>query len=378
MNITRTFFHELNWLFRHKGALLILLGAPVLYAFFYPLPYQHAVVDNIPLIVWDEANSTNTRHWIQLLDAHPKLKVVERLPGEPNEQAWQTHKTAQAFVYFPADIDEKLAHQQPVHIAYGGKADNFLVYSEAMKAIALTLSDINKQLSLETMYIEDGNAITAQASAAPIETSVIEIFNGDASYIQYLVPAVFVLIVQQVLMIVLGMHWGYRFELNRPVGNVLLVWNAHIVIYGLQGLALIAFFFRVILPWQGIPFVGDAFQLFRVSVPFVLAVIGFAMVVSVGFREQETSIIWLLPVSVPILLMAGVSWPTFAMQPWVQILASWVPSTWGVNAITDVAFLATEPDYFLGWRNAFVWLTLGLLLRQIFSGNSSVAAPSTV
>jgi ABC-2 type transport system permease protein len=274
-------------------------------------------------------------------------------------------------------MDEKLAHQQPVTIAYGGKADNFLVYSEAMKAITFTLSDINRQLSLQEMYIADGNAVTAEFSATPITVDVIEIFNGDASYIQYLVPAVFVLIVQQVLMIVLGMHWGYRFEMNRPVGNALLVWNAHIIIYGLQGLALIAFFFRIILPWQGIPFVGDTVQLFRVSVPFILSVIGFAMTVSVGFREQETAIIWLLPVSVPILLMAGVSWPTFAMQPWVQVLASWIPSTWGVNALTDVAFLATEPDYFLGWRNAFVWLTLGLLLRQIFSGSSSVATPST-
>jgi len=373
----KTFLQECAWLYRHKGALLILLGAPLLYAVFYPLPYQHAVVDNIPIIIWDDENTAQTRDWSHYLDAHPKLNIIAVLPGEPSGAVWLTYPQAQAFIHFPKGLTERIAHQQQVNIPYGGKADNFLVYSTAIKSIALTLQELNQSLSLDTFYREQGNSITASMMAEPIDVNVVELFNSDASYMQYLVPSVFILIVQQVLMITLGMHWGYRFEMKRPLGDAFKVWQAHIIIYSLQGLALIAFFFQFILPWQGVPFTGSSHQLFAVSVPFVLSVVGFAMVISIGFREQESAIIWLLPISVPFMLMAGVSWPEFAMSSWIQALAAWIPSTWGINALIDVAFIGNQPDLVEGWRNALIWLSLGFLLRRLVVDKAQAVALST-
>jgi ABC-2 type transport system permease protein len=209
-----------------------------------------------------------------------------------------------------------------------------------------------------------------------MSVDITQLFNTDSSYMQYLVPSVFILIVQQVLMIVLGMHWGYRFEMNRPLGGVFNVWLAHIAIYGLQGLALIAFFFRIMLPLQGVPYTANGLALLSVALPFVLSVIGFAMVVSVLFKEQETAIIILLPLSVPVMLMAGISWPSFAMANWVVALAQAVPSTWGINALIDVAFIGHVPDYSAGWTGAVIWLSLAYCVRKIVVDRSQAVVPS--
>jgi ABC-2 type transport system permease protein len=371
-----TLIQEISWLNRHRGALLILLGAPILYAFFYPLPYQHAVVDNIPLIVWDDQQSATSRDWIAQFDAHPKLRVIAVYPGEPDDIVWQQQTDAQAFLHIPNLADTRIAHQQQIVMAYGGKADNFLVYSTAMRAIAQTLQALNESYSEQAFLTLEGNGITAAQLADPIKLDITQLFNDNASYMQYLVPAVFLVIVQQVIMIALGMHWGYRFEMQRPLGHPVMVWLAHISIYLLSGLALIVFFYRIILPWQGVFIEGSGQQMLSVVTPFLLAVIGFGMVLSIGFREQESAIIWLLPLAVPFLLMAGASWPSFAMAPWVQTLAPWIPSTWGINALIDVAFMHHTPDYAVGWRNAFIWLSLGLLLRVLVVGKAQAAAPS--
>lgn len=372
----KTFIQELMWLNRHRGALLILLGAPILYAFFYPLPYQHAVVDNIPLIVWDAQQSSTSRAWIHELDSHPKLHVVNVVAGDLDDELWRQQNTAQAFLLIPSTADERIAHQQQVTVPYGGKADNFLVYSTAMRAIAETLQNINQQSAQRSFVVLEGNEITATQLADPISLNITPLFNEHASYMQYLVPAVFILIVQQVIMIALGMHWGYRFEMKRPVGKPVAVWFAHIAIYLVTGLGLILFFFRLILPAQGVVMHGSGVQLLSVAIPFLLSVIGFAMVVSIGFREQETAIVWLLPLAVPFLLLAGASWPSFAMADWAQALAPWIPSTWGVNAVIDVAFMDHAPNYTIGWRNAFIWLSLALLLRALVGEKQPVVAPS--
>ncbi len=373
-----TLIQELMWLNRHRGAVLILLGAPILYAFFYPLPYQHAVVDNIPMVIWDAQQSATSRAWIHELDSHPKLQITEVIAGEPDETFWLQQNTAQAFLHIPADADQRIAHQQQVILPYGGKADNFLVYSTSMRAIAETLQHINQQSSEKSFFTVEGNGITAAQLSEPIALNITPLFNEHASYMQYLVPAVFILIVQQVIMIALGMHWGYRFEMKRPIGHPIGVWLAHVSIYLLSGLALILFFFRLILPAQGVVMQGSGMQLLSVAIPFLLAVIGFAMVVSIGFREQESAIVWLLPLAVPFLLLAGASWPSFAMANWAQTIAPWIPSTWGVNAVIDVAFMNHYPDYTLCLRNAFIWLSLGLLLRALVGEKLPAVAPSTV
>ena len=50
---------ELKALFKDKGLLLLAIGGPLLYSFFYPLPYQHKIVRKMPVAVVD-ADKTNT------------------------------------------------------------------------------------------------------------------------------------------------------------------------------------------------------------------------------------------------------------------------------------------------------------------------------
>lgn len=358
-----TFLQECAWIYRHKGVLTILMAVPIIYSMFYPLPYEQAVVKEVPTIVWDDEGSETTRDWIFQIDASPKLDVIAVLPGEPNQAEFEQFTEAQFFAHFPANSSEKLAHQQQVDIPFGGKTDNFLVYSTAAGAFANLVQQINTDIRLKTFYQVEGNAVSANMSASPISANISKLYNEEASYYQYLVPAVFVMIVHQILVMAMGMHWGYRFEMNRPVGDPFKVWASHLILYSLQGWALIIFFFRLILPAQGIAFNGDAIALLNVSIPFILGAVGFGMVVTAAFKEQETALIWCIPLSVPLLMISGISWPNLAMQDWISYLSQWLPSTWGVNALIDVAYVDHQPPLFIGWRNAIIWLSLGLLAR---------------
>jgi ABC-2 type transport system permease protein len=377
MSTMSSFLQECAWLYRHKGVLIILMAAPVIYSFFYPLPYQHAIVNDVPTIIWDNDNSVNTREWIHQLDATPQLKVIAVLPGEPNLEDWAKYPDAQFFTHFPANTQQRIGMQQQVNIPYGGKADNFLVYSTAAKAFTLTMQEANKNIRLNLFYSLEGNSVSAEAMADPISVNITQLFNAEASYLQYLVPAVFIIMVHQILVMSIGMQWGYRFEMNRPVGHPLGVWATHLVLYSLIGLSLITFFFRLMLPQQSIYFTANGLAFLDVSLPFVLGAIGFGMTFTAFFKEQETALIWSLPISVPLLMISGITWPDMGMAPWVQYISGWLPSTWGINALVDVAYSNHRADLSEGWRIALVWLSLGLLLRFVVVDRWQATSRST-
>ncbi|MBQ6224383.1 MAG: ABC transporter permease, partial [Campylobacter sp.] len=69
---------ELKGLLKDKGLLLLALGGPFLYSFFYPLPYQHKIVRQMPVAVVD-ADKTNTSFKLkQMIKATEQVALTEK------------------------------------------------------------------------------------------------------------------------------------------------------------------------------------------------------------------------------------------------------------------------------------------------------------
>ena len=62
-----------------RYAIVVMVGAVILYSFFYPAAYRHQVAGNLPILVVDEDHSATSRELLRKLDA---LRVA-RVVGQP-------------------------------------------------------------------------------------------------------------------------------------------------------------------------------------------------------------------------------------------------------------------------------------------------------
>ncbi|KLO00707.1 membrane protein, partial [Stenotrophomonas maltophilia] len=62
-----------------RYAIVVMVGAVILYSFFYPAAYRHQVAGNLPVLVVDEDHSATSRELLRRLDA---LRVA-RVVGQP-------------------------------------------------------------------------------------------------------------------------------------------------------------------------------------------------------------------------------------------------------------------------------------------------------
>ncbi|KAG0741587.1 hypothetical protein G6F24_016675 [Rhizopus arrhizus] len=52
-----------------RDAIVVMVGAVILYSFFYPAAYRHQVAGNLPVLVVDEDHSATSRELLRKLDA---------------------------------------------------------------------------------------------------------------------------------------------------------------------------------------------------------------------------------------------------------------------------------------------------------------------
>jgi ABC-2 type transport system permease protein len=72
-------------------------------------------------------------------------------------------------------------------------------------------------------------------------------------------------------------------------------------------------------------------------VPFLLASIFFAISISFFVRDRESCFLLFVFVSVPLIFMSGISWPTSNMPTFWRFLAQIFPSTHGVNGFARIS-----------------------------------------
>jgi ABC-2 type transport system permease protein len=84
--LLRCFRQTLRGIFRQKETLTLLVGASVLYAFFYPTPYLNQVLRDLPVVVVDRDHTALSRQLSRWLDASEVTCRPHRIRCEP---AWR-------------------------------------------------------------------------------------------------------------------------------------------------------------------------------------------------------------------------------------------------------------------------------------------------
>jgi ABC-2 type transport system permease protein len=362
---------EYGRVLRDRGAFGLFVLAPILYGVFYPQPYLGQLVRAVPIAVVDSDSSELSRSIIQGLNASEALRVAVRSSTLADAQQALARRDVFAIVDIPAGTErDVLAGRQARLPAYVDSV-YFLLYNRTLQGILEATGIVTAELLSRDARSDGSLYRAALAKSSPVEVLNQPLFNPTGGYGSYVVPAAFVLILQQTLLLGTATMGGVALEQGgaaarrrRGAATAIVGQGIAHLFLALPGAAL----FLVVLPrLYGFSATAHFGDLLAMVVPFILSVSFLGQFVGSWFQRRETAILLFIALSLPLFFLVGVAWPAEAIPPLVRAASFIFPSTSAIDGLVRINQMdATLGDVFRDWT--VLWgLTLLYGLLAILS-----------
>lgn len=316
---------------RDTGVLLLLVGAPVLYGFFYPWPYSQQAVTRVPVAVVDLDHSSLSRQITRFAAANPRIDVrwVTGDVQQAQQALWRGE--IEGFVVLPADLKRQVVRGSPATVTVEGDGAYALLNKAVLYGFAEAVGTVSAGVEIKKLQAAGQGARQAAASRSPINTQMVPLFNPTEGYGSYVVPAVALLIIQQTLLMGAALLAGTWAETGAHRADV-RTWLGRLL--GLATLGLLSGLFYVgwVFEWQDFPRGGNPWGAVALLALYAPAISALGLLLGVWFRDRERAMQVLLLTALPMAFLSGFSWPAETLPAPLQALRWLIPSTSGIQA----------------------------------------------
>ena len=360
-------FAEFRRILNDRGVFGLIVLAPFIYGLLYPQPYLGQLLRDIPIAVVDQDHTELSRDFIQTLDADEAIKVTVRSDTLADAQAALGRREVFAIVGIPKDTEQEVLKGNKARIAAFVDSAYFLLFNRTLQGISEAGGAVTTEVATRGARIDGSLAHAALTRGSPVETLSQPLFNPTGGYASYVVPAAFILILQQTLFLGAATVGGVAYEQGGSEGRrrragaraILGQALAHFCL-AMPGIAL----YLIILPRiYGFSTLGNLLDLFLMAAPFVLSVSFLAQFVSLWFTRRETAVVLFIAVSLPLFFQVGVSWPVEAIPDAIRSASRVFPSTSAIDGLVRINQMgATLHDVWRDWMNLWILTAIyGLL-----------------
>jgi ABC-2 type transport system permease protein len=339
-----------------RSAFSLLFLAPLVYGIYYPQPYLNQILRKLPVAVVDNDLSDLSRQIVETLDASGALSVSVRARTLAEARAAIDLGKAFAAVEIPPGTERDVLKGITAHIPIYADATYLFIFRSTASGVATAIGALTSDLVARS----DGSLVKAKlASSSPADVLLQPIFNPVGGYASYVVPAAFILILQQTLLI--GAAMLTRSALAKGGGafaGVLGRGVAHLTIY----LPAVMLYLIVLPRIYGFSTLGHLPQLFALAAVFLLATSFLGQAVGAWFTRPENATILLLATSLPQFFMAGFAWPREAIPDAALAFGRLFPADSAIDGLVRINQLGASI-----WEVAHDWSVLWCLALAYFA-----------
>jgi ABC-2 type transport system permease protein len=364
--VVRAFLGEWRRVIADRGVFGMMILAPVLYGIFYPQPYLGQLVRKIPIAVVDDDRSELSRRLIQTIDADEAVSVAVRAPALDVAQQALFARRVFAILEIPPDTEREVLKGNIARLPAYVDSAYFIVFNGTLQGIVESAAATNIANALRGNRENSAAAKTASAALGPVELLMEPLYNPTGGYASYVVPAAFVLIIQQTLLMGAAMLTALAVSQRHSrawSGPVVLFGRtlAHVTLY-IPALAL----FLVILPRiYGFSTLGTLSALALFAVPFILAVSLMGQFAGLLFKRRETAVLVFVATTLPQFFLVGVSWPREMIPPLLEQIRRVFPSESAIDGLVRInqmgaSLSEVRSDWLWVWFLAALYFALAL------------------
>ena len=363
--------NEYRTIFSDGGVMLILIFALFIYATAYSLAYAPQVLRNVPIGVIDLSQTSTSRALTETFNAGPNTYVAYQPADMVEAKKLFFDREIYGIVYIPSDYEEKLLGGQQAVVAIYCDASYFLMYRQVFQEVVTTIGNTGAMVEFQRLIAKGANIPQAQATTQPVIYQARNIFNPYLGYGTFVMPAIIMVIIQQTMLIGIGMIGGTWREHGlyhklcpagrRHMSTLPIVLGRGLVyasLYAVTCFYILGLHYRLF----HYPMNGATGTILLFMAVYMAACIGLSIAVSTLFRYRENSLLFLLWTSIPLLMLSGVSYPREGIPDWLFQFGQLFPSSHGVNAFIRIQTMGASLS------EAFAEIKALVILAVIYGG----------
>ena len=370
-DVFRVFWNELRVVSRDKGILIFIVLAPLFYPLLYTYTYTNEVVREVPCAVVDDSHSTLSRAFVRHVDATPHVCIAAQCHSMEEAEEGLKRRRVQGIIHIPSTFSADIARGRQTHVGYYSDMGSMLCYKTMLMGINNVALSMGKDIRI-SRYLHGTTQRQETLSKMPIEYDYTALFNPQGGFACFLIPPVLMLIIQQTLLLGIGMQMGNTREKygctlpshRYPVASFVL---GKALVYFCIYLVMAIYMFTVVTRSFHLVHLGNYWTFIAFVIPYILACIFFAMTLSFLVYRREDGMLLFMFLSVPFLFVSGISWPVTAVPPFWRAVSTLIPSTFGMNGYVRISTLGAgildvSHEYFALWTQVAVYFFLTLWL----------------
>ncbi len=379
-------WQEMRNTFKDEGVIIFFLIVPIAYPLLYSWVYNNEVVHEVPVAVVDNSHSALSRDFIRRCDASPDVRIACHATDMDEAKALMSSQEVRGIYYIPSDFSTRQGRMQQTVVSVYCDMSLMLTYKAVYQAALLVSQEMNSDIQVAV----SGNQTDREDEIMrmPLAYEEVPIFNSTGGYGNFILPGVLMLILQQTLVLGIGLAAGTARETNGykeliPISKhyrgVFRIVLGKALCYMMIFSVTAAYLTLVVPRIFGFATLSRPADLLGVMLPYLLACVFFGMTVSCLIRYRENVMLLVVFMSVPLLFLSGVSWPQSDI-PWFWQAVSWIfPSTFGVRAFVRVNSMGAGlsdvvTEYRMLWLHVVVYFCLacGVYRYQIYLSRANL------
>lgn len=317
---------ELKNVLHDGGVMIIFVVAGFLYPILYNFVYRNGILEETPIAVVDAADCADSRRMIREMDATREISIAYRCTDMEEAKDLFQKRKVNGIIYFPSDFGDRLAAKETAPFSIYADMSSFLYYKNLLMGSEFVM--LHELHSAEAVRYEDVNP-----------------YNRAFSYSIFLIGAILLLIVQQVMFYGMSMSVGTMREENRSfaslpdtykgrgVGRVVLGRGA---VYWLMFMVIGIYVACIVPALFGFPQRGSFWNILLLLSLFVTVCVFFSMTWTTLVTRRESAFLLFLFMSPVCVFLTGFSWPTTAFPAFWKAFSYLFPSTFGCQAFINL------------------------------------------
>lgn len=378
-NIFNIFLSELKLVLRDKGTILIMVGGVFLYSIFYMIPFSTHVLKEVPIGVIDNDNSSSSREFVRNLDSNEFIKVSDKYSNIIEAKEDYYGNKIQAFVLIPQGFEKDIKSGKHTYITSYEDSSFIIIYKQVASGITQTALETGAKIEIASLMKQGVNKNQAIRVKSPVNFVQNPLFNPAGSYQNYIYPLILILILQQTMLVGVGMLAGtisermsgtkYRNEkgellevkqtnVNEYSNNPIEIVIGKSLAYTSLYLVYSIFYFLVFPLFLVYNSSHNIIVLLLFLVPFLFSTACLGQTIGGICRKREYSMFILVFSSVPLIFLPGFIWPKEAIPTLLIIFSKFMPVTSAIDGLVRINQMGAT---FMQVQKSF-WLLVALCI----------------
>ncbi len=371
MRFLEVFWGEAKLIFTDVAIVLTIIGGVILYAFLYPQPYSSQSVSGLSVSFVDLDKSQLSREIAFKLNATPQITITRYDMSQRDAKEALVKGEVKAIIIIPQNFSKDLILGLSPTVAVGADRSYFLIYGGVLEGAMKAVLTQSASIKVGKILIAGTPMSGAIDAYTPYTLQTMNLFNKNNSYTQYVIPAVYIIILQQTMLIGLGILGGGINERVRRKEKgyytdapIWMMMFSRYVIFGFIFFVHMLFYFGFSFSFFEVTHLAKIPDLLNFGLAFITASIFFGIFLGALFNSREIATPVVLFSSLPLVFSVGFIWPLETMPVFIKDLSLLFPSTSAMQGFLRLnqmgaEFSAILPQFTTLWLQALIYGILG-------------------